>query len=282
MDRPPADGPALRYVALGDSYTIGTRCAVADRWPDRLVAALGPDGRRSNSSPTSGVDGYTTGDLIRTSCRRSPVCGPDVVSVLIGVNDVVQGVARDAYRANVAADPRRRARDVPADRVVAVGTPDYTVTPAGADYGDPAAAPGRDRRGQPDHGRAGRASGASPSSTSSTSRRAPRRTARSSPRTASTRRAPSTPCGSSGSRPVVEGSGLRAPSRLAAAVPLELVEPGVADPEVVGDLVVDGVGDPGREGVGRRDTRASAGPRKIVILLGSATWSAPYAVRGTP
>ena len=30
----------LRYVALGDSYTIGTALTrVIDRWPDRLVAA---------------------------------------------------------------------------------------------------------------------------------------------------------------------------------------------------------------------------------------------------
>ena len=30
---------ALRYVALGDSYTIGTSVAEADRWPDQLVVA---------------------------------------------------------------------------------------------------------------------------------------------------------------------------------------------------------------------------------------------------
>ena len=50
----------MRYVALGDSYTIGTRSQPAERWPDQLVAALG---RRS--SPTElvanlGVNGYTS------------------------------------------------------------------------------------------------------------------------------------------------------------------------------------------------------------------------------
>ncbi len=32
----------MRYVALGDSYTIGTSVPPAERWPERLVAAVGP------------------------------------------------------------------------------------------------------------------------------------------------------------------------------------------------------------------------------------------------
>ena len=84
--------------------------------------------------------------------------------------------------------------------VVTVGIPDYTVTPAGADYGDPTQAPGGDRRGQRGSWPRSPPSGASRSSTSSTCRRARRRTARSWRRTACTRRAPSTRCGSSASR----------------------------------------------------------------------------------
>ena len=34
---------ALRYVALGNSYTIGTGVRPPDRWPDQLCAALGDD-----------------------------------------------------------------------------------------------------------------------------------------------------------------------------------------------------------------------------------------------
>ncbi len=55
----------LRYVALGDSYTIGTGVRPAERWPDQLVAALGRRNRRSSWSPTSAVNGYTSEDLIR-------------------------------------------------------------------------------------------------------------------------------------------------------------------------------------------------------------------------
>jgi lysophospholipase L1-like esterase len=61
---------------------------------------------------------------------------PGFVSLLVGVNDVVQGVPAEAFRANgatildmlVATSSRR---------IVVVSMPDYTVTPEGATYGGP-------------------------------------------------------------------------------------------------------------------------------------------------
>jgi lysophospholipase L1-like esterase len=59
------------------------------------------------------------------------------VTVLIGVNDVVQGVSPDRYAANVGTIVAALLARLPATRILAVGVPDYTVTPRGADYGDP-------------------------------------------------------------------------------------------------------------------------------------------------
>ena len=47
-------GSVVRYVALGDSYTIGTSVAAAERFPDQLVASFRPAGPRFDSWPTSG------------------------------------------------------------------------------------------------------------------------------------------------------------------------------------------------------------------------------------
>jgi lysophospholipase L1-like esterase len=63
---------------------------------------------------------------------------PDVVTILIGVNDVVQGVPEATYRVNVTVILDQVTALVGANRVLVVTTPDYTVTPSGADYGDPA------------------------------------------------------------------------------------------------------------------------------------------------
>jgi lysophospholipase L1-like esterase len=127
----------LRYVALGDSYTIGTAVAPSERFPDQLVAALAGGPRPLELLANLGVNGYTSADLIREELPVLDGLDPDVVTVLIGVNDAVQGVSSAAYAANVVTILDTLLGRLPADRVVAVAIPDYTVTPAGADYGDP-------------------------------------------------------------------------------------------------------------------------------------------------
>jgi len=131
----PEAGPArVRYVALGDSFTIGTSVAPAERWPDQLVGRVPALDLLANLA----VNGFTSGDVIQVELPQVPALRPEIVTLLIGVNDVVQGVPETTYRRNVAAILDTLVRDVGAGRVLVVTTPDYTVTPAGADYGDPA------------------------------------------------------------------------------------------------------------------------------------------------
>lgn len=59
------------------------------------------------------------------------------MTLQIGVNDVVQGVSSDRYQDNVSAALNTLLTRLPAGRLLAVTTPDYTLTAAGADYGDP-------------------------------------------------------------------------------------------------------------------------------------------------
>lgn len=129
----PSSDEALRYVALGDSYTIGTAVGADDRFPTRLVAAV----PRLDLVANLGVDGYTSGDLIRDELPALAALDPGFVTVLIGVNDVVQGVPLQRYEANVATIIAALRARLPATRILAIGVPDYTVTPRGADYGDP-------------------------------------------------------------------------------------------------------------------------------------------------
>ena len=124
----------LRYVALGDSYTIGTSVAERERWPNQLVA-LEP---RLQLVANLGVNGFTSRDLIEVELPQLDGLAPELLTVLIGVNDVVQGVPAESYRANVMRILDDAVDRVGADRVLVVTTPDYTVTPSGSDYGDPA------------------------------------------------------------------------------------------------------------------------------------------------
>ena len=129
----------VRYVALGDSYTIGTSVAAAERWPDQLVAALGPpDAPRLELVANLGVNGYTSADLIRDEL-------PALEGLRPGVRQRPDRRQRrraaacclPTYAANVERILDALLDRLPADRIVTVAIPDYTVTPAGADYGDP-------------------------------------------------------------------------------------------------------------------------------------------------
>lgn len=124
----------MRYVALGDSYTIGTAVGPEARFPEQLAAAMAG---RLELVANLGVNGYTSADLIRTELPALDGLGPDIVTVLIGVNDIVQGVSASDYEAHVETILDALLKRLPPTRIVTVAIPDYTVTPAGSDYGDP-------------------------------------------------------------------------------------------------------------------------------------------------
>jgi lysophospholipase L1-like esterase len=128
---------AVRYVALGDSYTVGTSVALAERFPNQLVEAL--RGRVALELVANlGVNGYATADLLRDEMPHVAGLAPSLVTLLIGVNDAVRGVDRAQYLSNVEQILDQLLALLPPDRIVAIAVPDYTRTPSGGDFGDPA------------------------------------------------------------------------------------------------------------------------------------------------
>jgi lysophospholipase L1-like esterase len=127
---------SLRYVALGDSYTIGTSVREAERWPNQLVDRL-PG--RLRLTANLGVDGFTSRDVLARELTAYRRLDPEFATLLIGVNDVVQGVPAEGYARNVAVILDQLLAALPPNRIVTVSTPDYTVTPEGASYGEPVA-----------------------------------------------------------------------------------------------------------------------------------------------
>jgi lysophospholipase L1-like esterase len=130
---PPAMG--ARYVALGDSYTIGTAVLPTESWPSQLVDRL--DGRLELVA-NLGVNGYSTDDLIAAELPALDDLDPEFVTVQIGVNDVVRGVPQSTYVANVELILDALLERLTPARILAVATPDYTLTPAGYSFGNPA------------------------------------------------------------------------------------------------------------------------------------------------
>jgi lysophospholipase L1-like esterase len=126
-----------RYLALGDSFTIGTGSTPDHSFPAMLVRAWRDAGQTVELSNPA-VNGHTTDDLIAEELRLIAPFRPTLVTLLIGANDIVQGAREDRYRAQLARIHQRIGADAPAARVVGLPQPDWSASPAATGFGDPA------------------------------------------------------------------------------------------------------------------------------------------------
>jgi len=129
----PGQEETLNYVALGDSYTIGTSVSAAESWPSQLVDRV----PRLRLVANLGRNAFTSSDVRVQELVPLPGLDPDFVTLMVGVNDVVNGRPDDLYASEVGAILDRVLFWVPADRILCIATPDYTVTPQGSAFGDP-------------------------------------------------------------------------------------------------------------------------------------------------
>lgn len=89
--------PAYRYLAIGDSYTIGESVSEGDRWPNQLANLLAAESVQVEVTIIART-GWTTDELwqgIQTTEIQPPY---DLVSLLIGVNNQYRGYDIDEYR----------------------------------------------------------------------------------------------------------------------------------------------------------------------------------------
>ena len=85
------------------------------------------------------VNGFTTIDLIAKELGYITEMRPDLVSVLIGVNDLVQGRSVQQYRESlVEIYEAVAATHLAAGRIAAISIPNWSIVPAARDFGDPA------------------------------------------------------------------------------------------------------------------------------------------------
>ncbi|HEX6161481.1 MAG TPA: SGNH/GDSL hydrolase family protein [Thermoanaerobaculia bacterium] len=118
--------PPSRYLALGDSYTIGESVAEPERWPNQLASALGIAPPRIIART-----GWTTDELNAAIDAADPEGPFDLVTLLIGVNNQYRGRDAEQYRRELAALLQRAIGFAGGDakNVVVVSIPDWGVTP---------------------------------------------------------------------------------------------------------------------------------------------------------
>ena len=133
----------IRYVALGDSYTIGEGAKQGEAFPDLLVWHLNYIQRNSHDSliwfdggialsANPSVTVYTTQNLIEKELPVFDTIKPHFCTLLIGVNDWVQGVDSGTFHKNLnyIIDHVLSAKS----KLILITIPDFGVTPTGKMY----------------------------------------------------------------------------------------------------------------------------------------------------
>lgn len=128
-----SDAQSMKYLALGDSYTIGESVAEQDRWPNQLAAALQAKGKAIDPPTIIATTGWRTDNLKNAIdiARLKPEY--DLVSLLIGVNNQYQGKPLDVFKVEFEELLNTAIRLAKGDKahVFVVSIPDYGYTPFG-------------------------------------------------------------------------------------------------------------------------------------------------------
>lgn len=125
--------PAIRYLALGDSYTIGESVDESERWPNQLARLLEASTQIGGSVEVTIIarTGWTTDELWQGIQERDISPPYDLVSLLIGVNNQYRGRDVEEYREQFVFLLNKSIEyaggDV--DRVIVLSIPDWGVTP---------------------------------------------------------------------------------------------------------------------------------------------------------
>ena len=131
----------MKFLALGDSYTIGEGVPAADRWPDAMARALREGGIALEDPRIIARTGWTTDELAAAIDAEEPLGRSDFVTLLIGVNNQYRGRSAAEYRGEFAALLRRAIGFAGGDprRVMVLSIPDWGVTPFAREQGRDAA-----------------------------------------------------------------------------------------------------------------------------------------------
>jgi lysophospholipase L1-like esterase len=124
----------FKYLALGDSYTIGESVAESERWPVLLAEMLRKQKIDLASTDIIAKTGWTTSELAAGISKANPTSNYDLVSVLIGVNNQYRGQSMATYRIelrDILTTAIGFAKNNPS-RVFVLSTPDWGVTPFAA------------------------------------------------------------------------------------------------------------------------------------------------------
>ena len=126
----------LKYIAVGDSYTIGEGAGHGESWPELLTKHLNEKGIATQLSANPSRTGWTSQMAIERELDVVEKIKPDFATLLIGVNDWVQGVDPVRFRSNlVFLIDQIQLNLTNKKNLLLVTIPDFSASPQGGQYG---------------------------------------------------------------------------------------------------------------------------------------------------
>src|SRR6266566_7257340 len=125
----------IRYMAIGDSYSIGEGASPDESWPALLTLHLNDKGLHVDLVANPSRTGWTTQQAIDRELPIFVESKPDFATLQIGVNDWVQGIDAETFRKNftyLVDQMLAMLRDK--NRLLVITIPDFGITPTGPRY----------------------------------------------------------------------------------------------------------------------------------------------------
>jgi lysophospholipase L1-like esterase len=123
----------IKYLALGDSYTIGEGVEVGERWPNQLALRLEEKFNSLVDLEIIAKTGFTSAELLDTINKINISKDHDFVSLLIGVNNQYRNLDMVLFQKelNILMDKAISFASGNNEKVFVLSIPDWGITPFG-------------------------------------------------------------------------------------------------------------------------------------------------------
>ena len=129
------DTKNIPYIPLGDSYTICQGANLNECWTELITIELNKKSIPVVLITNPARSGWTTRDLIEKELPLFEIYKPDFTTLLIGVNDWIQGVPAEEFRKNFSLIIDRIQAVLPdSNNIVIITIPDFSSKPEGEKY----------------------------------------------------------------------------------------------------------------------------------------------------
>ena len=130
------DANPIRYVAIGDSYTVATGIEEKDSWPSQLTQKLKLAGIEINLIEILGMKGATSQQTLNEVMPLLKNLKPGLITLLIGVNDWIrEGISSSKFKIRIKNLIDEIQSNLPPKKLLLITIPDFSCSPQKKNWG---------------------------------------------------------------------------------------------------------------------------------------------------